>query len=197
MKHRSSRELYAYWNDLRAGRAMPDRDLVDPAALRTILADVFILENSSRGEPIFRIAGTRVCGLFGHELKGTPLDEPWAPGDRSRLLAVAKACQDNAVVAVAGVRATSPSQRAVMLEMILLPLRHHGQTHRRMIGSLSQHADTLALDYGSIEQLHLDTVRFVTPGAPELDIERPRPALLPGGGRKIGGLIVFEGGRSA
>ena len=44
MKLAASGELFAYWNALRGARSAPERNDVDPGAIRGILADTFVLE---------------------------------------------------------------------------------------------------------------------------------------------------------
>ena len=79
MKHPSIRELFDYWNKRRGGRPAPERGEIEPGAIRHVLADTFILAfDAGAGHP-FRIAGTRVCALFGRELKGAAF---WTCGRR-------------------------------------------------------------------------------------------------------------------
>ena len=53
MKLAASRELFAYWCGLRGARSAPERDDVDPGAIRGVLADTFILEHdAARGFPL-------------------------------------------------------------------------------------------------------------------------------------------------
>ena len=51
---------------------MPERDDIDPAAIRRILADSFVLAVEPGQHPRFRVAGTRICELFGRECAGRP-----------------------------------------------------------------------------------------------------------------------------
>jgi hypothetical protein len=70
MRHASIRELFDYWNERRGRRPAPERADIEPSAIRGVLADTFILFFQPRiGHP-FRVAGTRVCALFGREIKG-------------------------------------------------------------------------------------------------------------------------------
>ena len=70
MKHPSTRELFDYWNARRGRRLAPERDDIEPGHIRRVLADTFIFAfDEGKGHP-FRLAGTRVCALFGRELKG-------------------------------------------------------------------------------------------------------------------------------
>ena len=65
MKLNGSIELFQYWNRLRGTRPAPRRTEIEPSDIKTLLADTFILEQDSRGLPVFRLAGTRLCALFG------------------------------------------------------------------------------------------------------------------------------------
>ena len=59
MKLAVTMELHAYWNRLRGARSAPERNDVDPSAIRGVLADTFVLDfDEGRGFP-FRIAGSR------------------------------------------------------------------------------------------------------------------------------------------
>src|SRR5438552_16635655 len=69
MKHSSSRELFAYWDRQRGNRAAPERVDIEPAAIRRVLGDTFILGADDGPDHRFRLAGTRVSPLFGRELK--------------------------------------------------------------------------------------------------------------------------------
>jgi hypothetical protein len=78
-------ELYAYWNRLRGARSAPERNDVDPGAIRGVLADTFVLDfDDRRGFP-FRIAGSRANALFVKELRGLSFLELWRSADREEL----------------------------------------------------------------------------------------------------------------
>jgi hypothetical protein len=63
-------ELYAYWNQLRGARSAPERNDIDPGAIRSVLADTFVLDfDAQRGFP-FRISGSRANALFLREMRG-------------------------------------------------------------------------------------------------------------------------------
>jgi len=69
MKHPSVREFFAYWNGKRGNSRAPDRSEIEPNAVRGLLGDIFVLScDAAAGYP-FRVAGTRVCALFGRDMK--------------------------------------------------------------------------------------------------------------------------------
>ena len=74
--------LFQYWNRLRAGRVAPKRTEIEPADIKTLLADTFILEKDARGEAVFRLAGTRLCASYGRELKGFAFASLWKEKDQ-------------------------------------------------------------------------------------------------------------------
>ena len=85
MKLAATIELYAYWNRLRGARSAPERNDVDPGAIRGVLADTFVLDfDASCGFP-FRIAGSRANALFLKELRGFSFLELWRGADREDL----------------------------------------------------------------------------------------------------------------
>ena len=84
MKHAASRELYAYWEERRGTRPAPERAEIEPGAIRGVLSDAFILAlDGSAGHPV-RLAGTRVCALFGRELKGESFLDLWGAAKPAR-----------------------------------------------------------------------------------------------------------------
>ncbi len=141
MKHPSSLELFEYWNALRGGRAAPDRGDIDPAEVRTVLADTLMIEvdqsPASRTAFPIRLAGTRVNALFGTDLKGRSLTSLWRLQDRREIAAMATAVMDDTQPLVAGACAAPPGESLLNLELLLLPLRYNGRTHARLLGALS------------------------------------------------------------
>ena len=77
MKQDASVALFHYWDRLRSGRPAPQRAEIEPSDIKTLLADTFILERDTRGEAIFRLAGTRLCAMYGRELKGFLFPSLW------------------------------------------------------------------------------------------------------------------------
>jgi hypothetical protein len=137
MKLTSSRELYDYWSRLRGARSAPERSEVDPVAIRGILADTFILEvDPTAGYP-FRIAGARTSSLFQRELRGRPFLEIWHGANRAEVVDMLALVSDEACPVIGGVSAKAAGFQALELELLLLPLRHRGATHSRILGLCS------------------------------------------------------------
>lgn len=193
MKNASTREVFGYWDRLRGQRTAPERGDIEPSALRNVLQDTFVLENSPIG-PIFRLAGTRVCALFGGELKNRPFIALWpdveSQGDIKRL---ADAVMDESAGAVAGFTASTAGGASLPLELLLLPLRHRGRTHVRLMGAISPGFVPNWLGLDRIDGMKLVSIRMIWPSdrgrgnmpAPLRDTPEKRRA----------GFILHEGGR--
>src|SRR5690606_30977680 len=82
MKHQGTISLFQYWDRLREGRPAPRRTEIEPADIKNLLADTFIIETDLRGEAVFRLAGTRLCAVFGRELKGFAFASLWTAKDQ-------------------------------------------------------------------------------------------------------------------
>ncbi|WP_332690185.1 PAS domain-containing protein [Bosea sp. (in: a-proteobacteria)] len=188
MKNPSTRLVFNYWDTLRGERSAPERGEIEPGALRHALADTFVLENEPIG-PVFRLAGTRLCALFGREQRGRAFAALWpdveAQGEMRRLV---QTVMDESAGAVAGLAAETIGGATVHLELLLLPLRYRGRTHARVLGALSPAVTPEWLGLDTLDSMRMISLRMIWPGtqAPR-QIEsttaekRPKLMLLPGG----------------
>ncbi|HXW41928.1 MAG TPA: PAS domain-containing protein [Xanthobacteraceae bacterium] len=134
MKHAASRELYAYWQQRRGTRPAPERADIEPGAIRQILSDTFILAlDSAAGHP-FRLAGTRVCALFGRELKSESFIGLFAAASQPVVADLLAILDHERVGTVAGVTAHNGNGEPVDLELLLLPLAAGRPSLARSIG---------------------------------------------------------------
>ncbi|WP_254622303.1 PAS domain-containing protein, partial [Stenotrophomonas sp. GbtcB23] len=81
MRNQVSQIIFDYWTDLKGDRGAPLRTEIDPTALRHLLPHLFIATVGLEGYPVFRLAGTRICDLFGRELRGAGFAEIWLEDD--------------------------------------------------------------------------------------------------------------------
>jgi hypothetical protein len=156
-------ELYAYWNRLRGARSAPERNDVDPGAIRGVLADTFVLDfDASRGFP-FRIAGSRANALFLKELRGFSFLELWRGADREELDAILHCVADEAQAFLLDAEAKLPNLDAADVEIVLMPLRHHGLTHARVLGGLAVHAAPAWMGLNGAGPIALTSLRALDP----------------------------------
>ena len=201
MKHAVSQELFQYWSALRGARTAPERTDIDPAMIRGILADTFVIEVSTRigqRERTFsiRLSGTRVNALFLDELKQRSFVSLWDPDERHEIVDMLNSVLDDQTATVAGVRA-APAQAADLdLELLLLPLRHHGHTHQRILGSLAPFRIPSWFGLRPVEHLGLSTMRTLT-SAEQPSLRSPMSVTEPMRCRPVrrGRFMVHHGGR--
>jgi hypothetical protein len=191
----TTRLLFAHWDMLRGERAAPTRADIDPARLRGFLADVFMLDAHPWQDGRIRLAGTRICALFGHELKGRHLPDLWAEGERaeaSRLVGAVTGGMQGLVATVAG---ETPQGRELDAELLLLPVRPNANGQCGAIGSFTTVALPVWLGVDHISALTTKTLRMMerTPRSqqPFGRLEAPIAA----SGTKHDHLIVLPGGR--
>jgi hypothetical protein len=161
MKLVASRELYAYWSQLRRARSAPERSQIDPTAIPGLLADTFILEVNPRAGYPFRIAGGRTSSLFLTELRGRPFLGLWAESSRQEVANILSTVVDEATPSVSGVAAKPAGLPALELELLLLPLRHHGATHARVLGLCSPAVSPSWLGLAPVGPMTILSSRFV------------------------------------
>jgi hypothetical protein len=191
MKHATSRLLFAYWDGLRGDRAAPERSQIEPGQIRHILADTFILAIEPDGQAEFRLAGTRACALFGRDLKGVRFADLWPADRRAEADQLIDLVSNDTVGAVAGMVGQTELASVIGLELLLLPLRHHGATNRRAVGALSPSAIPSWLGLTPLESLDMRSLRVVgdaRPGRPGLG------DIGPGAASKRRRFVVLDGG---
>jgi hypothetical protein len=195
MKHVSSRLLFDYWNERRGDELAPDRSDIEPGPIRGALSDTFILSFNPLTGHTFRLAGTRVCALMGHELKGQSFIDLWDKPKRRPLLNLTTIVADESVGLVCGALGWTGEGYSVELELLLLPLRLRGRTHVRMIGVLAPLSSPYWLGASPIVTIALGQHRFVGSRADSM----PPPVLaIPDEvmARVRHGLVVYDGGQT-
>jgi hypothetical protein len=206
MQTRTSQTLYAYWNEIRAGRIAPRRLEIEPSRISSVLPETFMLERIDASAYRFRLAGTRMCEIFGVELRDADMLDGWSASDRAVLAhSLASTCAQGAVTLFV-VEATSRAPHRVQLEAILLPLTH-GEGITRLIGAMAPIASPHWLGYERLTHKQLVRHETIWPdGRPHALVQRagsraplhsPLVKELPQGAldprRRF---RVFDGGRS-
>ena len=192
MKHPSNRTLFEYWNERRGERLAPERTDIEPGAIRQVLGDTFVIGASGAESHVFRLAGTRLCALFGRELKAESFTRLWQRSGQTAIRELIAVVMEEKVGIVASVTgATSDDTLApVSLEMLLLPLAYQSQNEARVLGALAPMATPYWLGAKAIGPLTLGMFRHI--GAAETVAPRFKAAA----GRLRHGLTVYDGGRA-
>jgi hypothetical protein len=182
MKHPSSRAFFAYWDNKRGQARAPDRCDIEPSAIRELLGDIFVLSsNETAGFP-FRVAGTRLCALFGRDLKQASFTKLFSTDARHEIEEIVAAVAADMLPAVAGVTATSSQGATTHLELLLLPFNARAHEPISLTGLLAPIDDCA----GALGDLSLTSWRY---------LHRPE-RIMPRVVRKLAlarGFMVYEG----
>jgi hypothetical protein len=207
MRSKTTIEVYAYWDELRGHRDVPARGQIEPADIRHILPDLFILEKTPRGEIRFRLAGTRICALFARELRGSRFDALWLGEQTTRLERIASDVMAQKAPVVLTAAAIAGTADNLPTELVLLPLRSPDGNVDRIIGALVPLSrphwlgatPVNFLDLGGIRVLDIERTSPLLQNRPEISLPaNARPVAdngLAGAIRRVLHLRVLEGGR--
>ena len=208
MNQNGSITLFQYWNRLRDGRPAPKRSEVEPADIKSLLADTFILERDTRGQAVFRLAGTRLCACYGRELKGFSFPSLWREKDQRLVTRLIHGVFEQKSVVLISYEGFSRNGRSNKFELLALPL-DGGIENPRCLGVISAVEKPFWLGADPITDALIDSIRVIDPEK-ELLNNRPAidvPSLAPdelgapetisalGRARRIRHLVVFDGGR--
>ena len=137
--HAWGRPPFEYWNERRGTRQAPERADIEPGAIRHVLGDTFVIEVNGNDNHLFRLAGIRLCALFGRKLKAESFTRPWQRSGQNAIRELIVVVMDEKVGVVASVTgATSDDLLApVQLKMLLLPLVSQSHAEARVLGALT------------------------------------------------------------
>jgi len=183
MKHPASREFFAYWDGKRGDARAPDRSDIEPAALRELLGDIFVLSCEQEAGYPFRVAGTRVCALFGRDVKDQRFLDLFAAASRPEIEEITAVVTEETLPAIAGLTAASPQGGTSHLELLLLPFNNRAH----MLISLTGMLAPFETSHGTLGELALTSWRYIHP---------PPQKILPRALRKLAiarGFMVYEG----
>lgn len=169
MKSMTGHDIYHYWDELRGDKPAPRREDINPARLKHHLADIFILTDKGENALSFRLAGTRVCDLFGRELRDRPFSELWPAAKATVPCRVARGILQHQLPVVFDVAAEGQhgaEAEAEAFEMLLLPLWTDEGAAPRILGALlarqPRHTFLAPIRYLSMKSsrlLQVDTAR--------------------------------------
>ena len=183
MKHPSSREFFAYWDEKRGDARAPDRSEIEPGAVRELLGDIFVLSYDAAAGYPFRVAGTRVCALLGCDLKNRSFSALFAPHGRREIEEIIAVVAEEMQAAVAGITATSEDGSPANLELLLLPFNARAHAPISLTGLLAPFESEPSL----LRDFRVTSWRY---------LGHPPRRLVPRALRKLAiarGFMVYEG----
>jgi hypothetical protein len=163
MQMSSTKTLYSYWNTIRGSRSAPDRRDIDPTRIREALANTFILELDGQDKFSFRLAGSHLCTSYCRELKGRSFSALWHDRDNDAMETLLRAVTEDHAVALVTFQGTTALQTKVTFETILMPLRHNGSTHTRILGSMAALDEPYWLGVQPVLEQRITGLRLIWP----------------------------------
>src|SRR5271155_5505730 len=182
MKHPSSRQFFAYWDNKRGKARAPDRSDIEPGAVRELLGDIFVLSYDADAGFPFRVAGTRISALLGRDPKDQSFSGLFAAESRGEIEDVIGLVAEEMLAAVAGITAASDDGSLAHLELLLLPFNARAHTPISLTGLLAPFESNLT----TLRDFRLTSWRY---------LHRPEK-LVPRALRKLAiarGFMVYEG----
>ncbi|WEZ83673.1 PAS domain-containing protein [Rhizobium sp. 32-5/1] len=207
MRSKTTMHLYQYWDTLRGHLDVPGRGQIEPADIRHILPDLFILERTAGTTIRFRLAGTHICALFARELRGTTFDALWLAEQTSRMTRIAVEVMTRKTPVILSATALAGSAERLPMEIVLLPMRSPDGTIDRVIGALVPLSRPHWMNSTPVNYLDLSGIRVLDTAKTNVFLQNRPEIALPreplrhrhdGIGkaiRRVLHLRVFEGGR--
>lgn len=134
MAHPLITSVSRYWDSLRAGRLVPQREEIDPREIQNALSYSFILDRTRPGSVRFRLSGMHLNDVLGMEARGMPVralcDVPYRP----RFMEQVERVFETPSILEADLRANRGGNDAVRARLALLPLSTHGGEINRALG---------------------------------------------------------------
>jgi len=215
MQKTSTQTLYSYWNGIRGARSAPDRKDIDPTRIREALANTFILELDEEQKFTFRLAGSHLCTAYSRELKGRSFSNLWHDRDRDAMDTLIRAVTEDHAVALVTFQGTTAINTKASFETILMPLRHNGSTHTRLLGAMTALDEPYWLGVQPILEQRITGLRLIWPDdvaaedmprdiianvVNDIDFVPATPTAMPAvvygrSARRYAHLAVIDGGR--
>lgn len=208
MRHKTSKKIFTYWNNLRGARIAPERTEIEPSDIRDILGDTFILEVDHLYRTIsFRLAGTKLCSSYGRELKSVGYLGLWDETDNLKIFDAVKQVYEHSKPIVIAHIAETENKHFLEYETLLLPLLNGSSKTVRILGTVATSENPIWIGIDPIINNRIKSVRHInlenTFAAPSLSPELPVISSPSNGTinhgennapRKVGHLTIFDGG---
>jgi hypothetical protein len=191
MLHAGSRQLFRYWEGLRAERACPDRSEFQIAKLVGILANVAIIEKSAPAQWNFRLAGTAVCDLLQQPMTGKDALAGFDSFERDVVSKTFEVAITRLQPCLVRMRLVSTAGVTVPVEFIGLPVRDVTSGHVQLFGGMFALGNAENAARTLLLRRELVSARLIWTEHKNGDL------LLNKVGRKATQLRVIEGGLSS
>jgi len=161
MRLQTTTDIFDYWNALRGEQDAPLKSQIEPVAIRHLLSSLFILETEADRHIRFRLAGTKICDLFGRDLRGERFSALWANGQQEDIERTAEGVMDHAIPTFFNATGYSVAGHHAAFEIIMMPLRSPEGGCDRLLGAIAPAVAASWLEIVPLELLALDRSRLL------------------------------------
>ena len=131
------RDLCAYWDQCRAGRAMPSRADLDPVDIPRLLPTLILFDVEQDTERLkARLVGTRIVEMYGTYYTGQYLDEIDFGDRRKAILHDYMTCYRTKSMYVSEHTFWTMRDISYRVERLILPLSDDGETVTMLLSGL-------------------------------------------------------------
>lgn len=191
MRHRNTELLLGYWMKLRGTRSVPARAEIDPRAIKRLLPDLFIIDRVQRNRFPFALAGTRLCWLYGRELREHNFLALWTGASERQVRDALDGALRGAAPAVIYAIAETADHRTLRVEILALPIADSRGNVTRLLCAMTPLDPIMSLGERKLTNQWVVSADLLKDGAlparPETPAEEERRDRNSGGGPGPGG----------
>jgi hypothetical protein len=160
--HPGSRQLFRYWEMLRAERPCPTREDIDLKAIEAIVPHLMVIERDHlRNGYKFRLAGTAVCTLFNRNLTGTSVLDGWDHFETQVLSRHLQTTLNQQQPTVIRMRFTTNLDQVVGVELLALPVQVSGSSRMQIFAGFFPFQAVHTLAHRSITDQTISSARII------------------------------------
>ncbi len=160
--HPGSRQLFSYWEQLRAERACPTREDFEFAPVKHQMPDMIVIDRDFlRNSFKFRLAGSRACALFNRNLTSTDVMIGWGRFETDVITRHLNTVLNQKQPAVIRMRLTTDRDCIVAAELIALPVMMRGSSRMQIIGGMFPFRAAQSLGHDAITSQELVSARVI------------------------------------
>ena len=160
--HPGSRRLFSHWEALRAERAYPTREEFIFEPIKDLLPDMVILDRDHLRDSFrYRLAGSRVCGLFGKNLTTTDALLNWDNFEKNIISKQLNTALLQFQPSLIRMRLTTDTGQIVALEFIALPIQLRDSDRMQLVGGMFAFRDSRNLGHSTIVAQELASARII------------------------------------
>jgi hypothetical protein len=196
MLHPGSRQLFRYWETLRAEKAYPRREDFEFSAVASAMPDLVVIERDHLRKSFrYRLAGSRVCTLFGFNLTATDVFASWGSFETE----VIRRHLDIALIkfqpVVIRLRLTTDRSQVLAAELVALPVQVQDSARIQLIGGIFPFRPAAALGHSAITARELVSARIIWTEHQAAEPVREVPSIVVPGERPVSRHFrLIEGG---